>query len=192
MSASSAIQSIVSVIAFLGAAFLSIVALTAFDSGVGPLFLVAILIAGGMAFMTKNQDNNDSAGLSTTIGGAVASGIFSVALVTGALSIVMWVYNSLSTPGDRTAEPDYSSMADIRCKDHVKDQLKAPSTAEFPVFPDRATKVSEKRYIIESHVDAQNSFGAKVRSGYRCEIELLGDYSGSKSSWGLISLKLAE
>lgn len=191
MSAQSAAQSTVTVIAFLCSAFLSLVALTAFDSGVGPLFLVATLMAAGLAFVGKNKASHDSS-LANTAGGAMAGGIFAVALIAGALSLVMWAYNSLSTPSDKKAQPDYSSMAYIKCNDYVKDRLKAPGSAEFPFLADRTTKVAEGHYIVESHVDAQNSFGAKLRRDYYCDIELVGEYSGSKDSWNLKALRLAE
>lgn len=185
MSTKSAVQSTVTVIAFLCAAFLSIVALTAFDSGVGPLFLVAIMLAVGIAFLGK-----DKGSLAKETGGAIAGGIFSVALVAGVLSLIMWAYNSLS--GDTKVQPDHSSMAYIQCKDYVKDRLKAPSSADFPFLADRITKVSDNHYIVESHVEAQNAFGVKLRSDYYCDIELVGEYSGSKKNWNLIGLKLAD
>lgn len=192
MSAQSAVKSTIAVIAFLCAAFLSIVALTAFDSGVGPLFLVATLMAIGLAFMGKNKVGQDKSSLTNTAGGAIAGGIFVVAVIAGALSLVMWAYNSLSSPGDKKAAADFSSMAHIKCNDYVKDRLKAPSTAEFPFLADRITKVSDGHYLVESHVDAQNSFGAKLRRDYYCDIELVGEYSGSKDSWKLKTLRLAE
>lgn len=83
-------------------------------------------------------------------------------------------------------------MAHLQCNDYVRDRLKAPSSAEFPFFADRTTKVADGHYIVESHVDAQNSFGAKLRRDYYCDIELVGEYSGSKSSWNLKALRLAE
>jgi len=185
MSAQSVAQSTITVVAFLCAVFLSIVALTALDSGVGPLFFIATLLAVGVAFMRK-----DKASLAKAIGGAIAGGMYSVALVAGALSLIMWAYNSLS--GDPKAQSDHSSMAYIQCKDYVKDRLKAPSSADFPFLADRITKVSDNHYIVESHVEAQNSFGVKLRSDYYCDIELVGEYAGSKTSWNLIGLKLAD
>lgn len=192
MSAQSATQSTVTVIAFLCSAFLSLVVLTTFDSGVGPLFLVATLIAVCLAFLGKNKAGHDHSSLTITAGGGMAGGIFAVALIAGALSLVMWAYNSLSTPGDQKAQADYSSMAHIKCNDYVKERLKAPGTAEFPFLADRTTKVADGHYIVESHVDAHNSFGAKLRRDYYCDIELVGEYSGSKSSWSLKALRLAE
>lgn len=101
MSAQSIAQSTVTVIAFLFAVFLSIVALTAFDSGIGPLFLVATLIALGLAFMGKSKAGQDKSSLTNAAGGAMAGGIFVVALIAGALSLIMWVYNSLSNPAKK-------------------------------------------------------------------------------------------
>lgn len=192
MSAQSAAQTTVTVTAFFISIFLSIVALTTFDSGVAPLFLVATLIAASLAFTGRNKSSHEQDSLVAATGGAIAGGIFAVAIVSGALSLVMWTYNSLSAPGDKNAQTDYSAMAHIKCNDYVKERLKAPGSADFPFFADRATKISDNHYIIESHVEAQNSFGAKLRQDYYCDIELVGEYSGSNNSWSLKELRLKE
>jgi len=46
--------------------------------------------------------------------------------------------------------------------------LKAPSTAKFPFGGHRdVTALGEGRYLVESYVDSQNSFGATVRTSFR-------------------------
>jgi hypothetical protein len=54
----------------------------------------------------------------------------------------------------------------------IKDQLKAPSTAEFS--PHGETRVAyneaDDTYTVRGWVDAQNSFGAKLRSKYICTV----------------------
>jgi len=53
----------------------------------------------------------------------------------------------------------------------VRQSLKAPSTAAFPSAPSQAVKVSDCRYVLTSYVDAQNSFGAQIRSTWGVDIE---------------------
>lgn len=55
----------------------------------------------------------------------------------------------------------------------VKKQLKAPSTATFPNFGDEEVVVAgdERRYSVFAYVDAENSFGAKIRSKYMCNLK---------------------
>lgn len=48
------------------------------------------------------------------------------------------------------------------CEGSVKKQLKAPATADFG--GEHAYKVSSTEYRIGGYVDAENSFGAKLRN----------------------------
>ena len=86
---------------------------------------------------------------------------------------------------------DNKSMAYIMMEDFVKRRLKAPSTAEFPgVFDgklDHVTSLGGQKYRIISYVDAQNSFGAKIRTRFIGEIQQI-----SEDQWQLISLNLLE
>lgn len=77
---------------------------------------------------------------------------------------ILWV-------GGRSGErsPDHSSMAGVMCEKFVKDRLRAPSTAKFPLLSDAIDSLGSGRYRVRSHVDAQNGFGATIRSEYVCE-----------------------
>ena len=84
---------------------------------------------------------------------------------------------------------DNKSMAYIMMEDFVKQRLKSPSTAKFPgVFDgklDHVTALGNQTYRIVSYVDAQNSFGAMMRTKFVGEIK-----QTSKDRWQLISLNL--
>lgn len=76
-----------------------------------------------------------------------------------------------AAPKVATAE-ELQSYAAVYCRNIVESSLKAPKTAEFPwglsaVFSDGA-------YVVNSYVDSQNSFGALIRTHYRCELEHSG------------------
>jgi hypothetical protein len=53
----------------------------------------------------------------------------------------------------------------------VKLNLKAPATAEFPnPYQVQITALSSDSFIVDSYVDAQNGFGALIRSQYHCKM----------------------
>lgn len=63
----------------------------------------------------------------------------------------------------------------------VPDLLKSPSSAKFP-HADYKQVVSYEgndKYTVESYVDAQNSFGAMIRTNYRCDLVVTGHESCS-------------
>jgi len=57
---------------------------------------------------------------------------------------------------------------------YVKKNLKAPRTAKFPWF-EEASYLGDGRYQLISYVDAQNTFGALIRTRYYCIVK----YDGS-------------
>lgn len=70
---------------------------------------------------------------------------------------------------------------------YVEKQLKAPSSAKFPVFDNSmVVPLGDNRFKVTSYVDAQNSFGAMVRTPYTCTIKNTG---GDK--WLLETIKLS-
>lgn len=53
------------------------------------------------------------------------------------------------------------------CEQAVKARLKAPASADFDTS---ATESSPDRWTVSGSVDAQNSFGAKIRSSFSCRV----------------------
>ena len=63
-------------------------------------------------------------------------------------------------------------------KKEVKLQLKSPSTAKFATELDEESKYKindDNSVIIRSYVDAQNSFGATVRTHFQCTVDKYGN-----------------
>ena len=63
-------------------------------------------------------------------------------------------------------------------KDFVKENLKSPSTAEFPGVSEKdrhTTSLGGGKYKIVSWVDSQNSFGATIRTNFSCIIVFEGN-----------------
>ncbi len=57
----------------------------------------------------------------------------------------------------------------------VQQQLKAVSTAEFPEYNTSDVQTTEDGYRVSSYVDAENSFGAKLRTNYVCKLHKIGE-----------------
>lgn len=71
--------------------------------------------------------------------------------------------------------PSDSDEAADRCHDAVLAKLKAPSTAEFTGV--RVVREDGRRltfYTVTGQVDSENGFGAKVRSGFTCKVQVEG------------------
>jgi hypothetical protein len=87
-----------------------------------------------------------------------------------------------------TSEPRAThsdAAATVMCQSFVRDRLAAPSTARFPRGTAQVTKADATTYRVASHVDAQNHFGAQIRSRYVCTVRWVGD-----GNWRLISLEM--
>lgn len=71
----------------------------------------------------------------------------------------------------RVAECGSDTMAFVMSQTFVKKQLKAPSTAKFP-YINEASVLREGKcgFRVESYVDAQNSFGAMLRTYYTASV----------------------
>lgn len=59
------------------------------------------------------------------------------------------------------------------CAAYTRTMLKSPASAKFPDHDDPAITYSGggDAYTITAHVDAQNSFGAMIRSNFTCQAE---------------------
>jgi hypothetical protein len=53
----------------------------------------------------------------------------------------------------------------------VKEQLKAPSTAEFEFRSESLTFINDSTYTFTGPVDSQNGFGAMIRSNFTVTVE---------------------
>jgi hypothetical protein len=64
------------------------------------------------------------------------------------------------------------SMVAQLCENQVKEQLRSPSTADFPAMM-RLVQYNADRSVatISAHVDAENAFGGTVRTSFTCRVE---------------------
>lgn len=107
--------------------------------------------------------------------------------VSAGIVFIVIIGKAPETP-DRTSP----SMAFIQCKGFVEDRLKSPASAEFPTLDFQAFPRGQDTYAIRSYVDSQNSFGAKIRTDFFCEVEWNGKDHSSRESWKLRQLELTE
>ncbi|KYN90801.1 hypothetical protein ATY35_20680 [Vibrio cidicii] len=74
------------------------------------------------------------------------------------------------------------------CRNFVQQQLLSPKTASFPSIwdvKDYTTHLGGGRYRVRAYVDAQNAFGAEIRTPFVCIVKYEGKYS-----WRLESLEM--
>lgn len=63
--------------------------------------------------------------------------------------------------------------AQVACKDAVKERLKAPATAKFTNV--NHVSAGEEAWTVTGDVDSENSFGANLRTSWKCEIHVDGN-----------------
>jgi hypothetical protein len=74
------------------------------------------------------------------------------------------------------------SMAYLYAQDFITERLRAPSTASYPSYSARGVDVHWVfgcKFTIKGYVDAENAFGAKIRSGFLITME----YSPENDRW---------
>jgi hypothetical protein len=94
----------------------------------------------------------------------------SVKLWVGVVAAVALVVACLAKGFSDGGNPEVDAR--IACQDWVKEQLKAPATADFS---DIEISVDGDVYTVVGAVDAENSFGAKIRNHWTCETQDTGD-----------------
>jgi len=91
------------------------------------------------------------------------------------LAVVAWVgllavfgsFRSGRTPAP-PADPRIGAVS--ACKHATLLQLKAPASADFAPFDQWTAYRDGTKRIVTGYVDAQNSFGAKLRNDVKCEV----------------------
>ena len=83
-------------------------------------------------------------------------------------------YNDPANPDARRAG-HLQADAYYACEEFVRRALKAPSTAQFAGQRASAIIASDGGYLIYLSVDAQNAYGARLRSRFLCSVRRQGD-----------------
>lgn len=121
--------------------------------------------------------------------------MFNRNVISGLLFSVFLIF-ALGSSDDRTPEQKEAdtcqdtTQAFIMSQTFVKRNLKAPSTAEFPWSPssDGVTTLylGECKHHIVAYVDAQNGFGAMIRSKYSVTLR----YKKGTDTWFLEDIEI--
>lgn len=77
----------------------------------------------------------------------------------------------VATLQDYTFTTDETSDLMIMCEDKVKEILASPSTANFPNILEWGFAKEKNIVTVQGYVDAQNAFGAEVRSNFQFIID---------------------
>lgn len=83
--------------------------------------------------------------------------------------------SSVATLQDYTVSKDEVNKYQSLCQEKVKEILKSPSTAKFPVYTEWGFKQEKNIFTVQGYVDAQNSFGAETRSKFQFIIDMNSD-----------------
>lgn len=88
------------------------------------------------------------------------------------LPIVLFLAFAIVRPKSDISKFEYIAAAELM----VEDRLKSPSTAEFCHVNDYTVAVAKDAglAIVKGYVDAQNSFGAVVRTEFAVELDISG------------------
>lgn len=82
-----------------------------------------------------------------------------------------------------------TTMAFVMSQTFVKHALKAPSTAEFPWITDEMVSIAQRPdcgFRVIAWVDAQNGFGAQIRTRYRTDLK----YVDASGAWQLVDIEI--
>lgn len=111
----------------------------------------------------KNKKNKTTTGCLIIIG---------VIMMISVVSAIFTPENSKTTESTKETEiiedEDKSLEAYVFSQQVVEENLKSPSSAEYPTFSDISVKKEGNIYTINAYVDSQNSFGAMIRNKYKC------------------------
>ncbi|MEV7827487.1 hypothetical protein [Microbacterium enclense] len=88
--------------------------------------------------------------------------------IIGLSLIIGFATTSNSKPYDSNNQ--YEAIA--QCEDLVTARLKSPTSAEFD---SSASSNGDRQWTVTGTVDADNSFGAKIRNTYQCSVRMIGD-----------------
>lgn len=152
---------------------------------------LALLFLSPLAFYlykNRNDDGPSATGSCPSCGGLVAIGIKACPhcgckkpypkpvskrlVVLTYLFVGLFIY-LLTLPKEGGED---GVLANIYCENLVKTRLKAPSNAKFAGYSKSvATPIGTRMFRVTSYVDAQNSFGATLRSRYTCVVDFAAD-----------------
>lgn len=102
----------------------------------------------------------------------VSAELLAVKIVFGVIGlfVVLFIWGSIAGSGD----DDLSDRGAMRaCREAVEQKLESPGSAEFS--KESATSTGDTSFEVYGVVDADNTFGASRRAGYKCDASSFDD-----------------
>ena len=97
-----------------------------------------------------------------------------------------WLFTGNKTNPTVTIETGVTdSQTYIISQSFVKEILKAPATADFPLGEYSHIQNDEDTYTVSSYVDSENGFGANVRNNWTVTLTHNGGDWSAQSNWTL-------
>ncbi len=114
-----------------------------------------------------------------------SNGVIYLLLVLGVVIFVCIAFSIMNNRDGGKTKDDPKSNAWYTCRMFIEKYLKSPSTAKYQNYvTDGVVKdLGGSVYEMVMWVDAQNSFGAQIRSNFYCKVQDIGD------SWKLLDLQ---
>lgn len=119
---------------------------------------------------TKNINNNSKNG---------CIGCLGIIII---LIVIIIGVSSWGGKNDKVEKVDYNILCITNSQAIVKKNLKSPDTAkfswgsdEYKIIESKSDTEGYKKFTVVSHVDAENSFGAKIRSKFVVVMEISTD-----------------
>jgi len=86
-------------------------------------------------------------------------------------------------------DPEFARKAFVISMDFIKQNLTSPKSADFPLLDYKYSNVIDNTIVIESYVDAKNSYGTEVRQNYSIKLKFKGGEWEDINNWTLIDLQ---
>lgn len=99
------------------------------------------------------------------------------------LGLVVGVYIlEFALSNNKNQANDPKSNAYYACREFIKKQLKSPASANFERYDISMVSKYMNDYSVTLYVDADNSFGANIRTTFKCQV------TSTNNNWVLKSL----
>lgn len=141
--------------------------------------------------MTNNQENTNNLAnenTSSTNNGTTEQVHYSIGRI---VFVIIFLFFAIWGLVDKISDishykKDYSQEAYTAAEFYVNKQLKAPATADYPMYDKNFITHHNDSYTVSSYVDAENSFGVKGRLYYTVTMERDG------KDWTNVNVNLRE
>lgn len=101
----------------------------------------------------------------------------------------MFIFMAFGSEEEKKNVSDMKTEAFTISKNFVTASLKAPASADFPLLDFKSSYIGDSTFLISSYVDAQNSFGAKIRTYFRVKLRYNGGDWAESRNWTLLDMK---